>query len=74
MTTRYTVSIHCDRCGDWVEAAPVTKTSGVAGTLAKQLKRSGWSRVTNSAFMDLCPTCLKVSHVGGLKEAPHDQD
>ena len=67
MTTQYTISIHCDNCGEWVEAAPVRKPSGVAGTLAKQLKRQGWSRVTNSQYTDLCPVCLKKSQVGQLK-------
>ena len=61
MTTRYTVSIHCDRCAEWVEAAPVTKTACVAATLVKQLKRQGWSRVTNSQYTDLCQECLEES-------------
>lgn len=68
MTTRYTISIHCDNCGEWVESAPVPKPSGVSGTLVKQLKRQGWSRVTNAAFQDLCPVCLKKSQVGELKK------
>jgi hypothetical protein len=66
MTTLYTVSIHCDNCGEWVEAAPSKQPKGVS-LLAKQLKKEGWSRVTNSMYQDLCPTCLKKSHKGELK-------
>ena len=62
MTTRYTISIHCDRCGEWQEAPSVQKPSGIATNLAKHLKRQGWSRVTNSQFTDLCPDCLKDSY------------
>lgn len=58
MTTEYAVRIHCDRCADWVEAAPSPKASGAARTLVKHLKKKGWSRSTNSFYTDLCPACL----------------
>ena len=59
MTTKYAISIHCDRCGEWVEAAPALKPAGIAGTLVMHLKRQGWSRVNNSYHTDLCPTCVE---------------
>ena len=65
MTTLY-VSIHCDNCGEWVNAAPSKKPQGV-GLLTAKLKKEGWSRVNNSMYQDLCPICLKKSHKGELK-------
>lgn len=69
MTTLYTVTIHCDNCGEWCEAPPVRSIVGVTSKLVKQLKRDGWSRVTHSVFTDLCPTCLEKSRKGNLNES-----
>ena len=54
MTIHNNPHLWCDSCGNWIELGSVSKRE-----LLKHAKKEGWSRDVKSAFMDLCPKCLK---------------
>lgn len=58
MTVRYTADVFCDRCGNWVAGATGDKSSGLATKAVKAARWAGWSRVKNSMYLDLCPSCV----------------
>ncbi len=54
-----TVTVICDRCQ---RPSNRFNTGEKAVTrLLARLKADGWSRQTNSMYVDLCPSCLAAS-------------
>jgi hypothetical protein len=69
MTIVYSADVFCDACGIWVHGGVQSdKPTGMARPAIAVAKAQGWSRNTQSEFVDLCPKCLIEFRKGAIHD------